>query len=300
MVKALKELVGGFQYENNPGLCGIGFSALGACSISDQMNPNRPEPFGGDTSKALPETADLKLNCSETHCSNSSKSPHALVIGSIVVSFSLSAIGITTFLQYRRRKMNLKSAFDISDSCISTDQAKEVFRKKGSPLISLEYSRGWDPLAEGRRIGGVSQEILKSFRFNLEEVQSATQYFAEKNVLGKSKFSAIYKGILRDGALVAIRSITKTSCKSEESEFLKGLNILTTLRHENLVRLRGFCCSKSRGEWFLIYDFVPNGNLLRYLDVREEYGDGQVLEWSTRVSIITGIAKGQSILSSCS
>jgi hypothetical protein len=57
------------------------------------------------------------------------------------------------------------------------------------------------------------------------------------------------------------------------------------------VRLRGFCCSRGRGECFLIYDFVPNGNLLRYLDVKD--GDGHVLEWSTRVSIVRGIARGQ-------
>ncbi|KAG5003677.1 hypothetical protein JHK84_027930 [Glycine max] len=40
---------------------------------------------------------------------------------------------------------------------------------------------------------------------------------------------------------------------------------------------------------FLIYDIVPNGNLSRFLDVKE--GDGEVLEWSTRVSIVKGIAK---------
>jgi hypothetical protein len=65
------------------------------------------------------------------------------------------------------------------------------------------------------------------------------------------------------------------------------------LKHENLVRLRGFCCSKGRGECFLIYDFVPNGNLVQYLDVKD--GSGKVLEWSTRISIINGIAKGQCI-----
>lgn len=208
-----------------------------------------------------------------------------------MVTVALSVVGLVTLLHYRRRKQKLSSAFGISDSRLSTDTVKEVHRKNGSPLISLEYSSGWDLLAEGRHFGGLSQEALQSFRFNLEEVQAATRYFAEKNLLGKSKFSKIYKGTLRDGSVVAIKSITKASCKSEEAEFLKGLNILTSLRHENLVRLRGFCCSKGRGECFLIYDFVPNGNLVPYLDTK---GEGSpVLEWSTRVSIINGIAKGQ-------
>jgi hypothetical protein len=59
------------------------------------------------------------------------------------------------------------------------------------------------------------------------------------------------------------------------------------------VRLRGFCCSKGRGECFLIYDFVPNGNLVQYLDVKD--GSGKVLEWSARISIINGIATGKCI-----
>ncbi|KAF7820649.1 Protein NSP-INTERACTING KINASE 2 [Senna tora] len=202
----------------------------------------------------------------------------------------VSAIGILTFVHYRRRKQKLGNSYDVSDSRLSTDQAKGMYRKNGSPLISLEYSNGWDPLADSRNFNGESQDVFQSFRFNLEEVETATQYFSESNLLGKSNFSATYKGVLRDGSVVAVKSISKSSCKSDEAEFLKGLNILTSLRNENLARLRGFCCSRGRGECFLVYDFVPNGNLSRYLDVKE--GDGEVLEWTTRVSIVKGIAKG--------
>ncbi|XAR66159.1 Non-specific serine/threonine protein kinase [Bertholletia excelsa] len=296
---ALKRLVDGFQYKNNPGLCGVGFSGLRACSALDRAYPNRPESYEQRTNhlptREIPETANLELNCSQNKCSRSSKTPRAsIVVGIIVVTVAFSAIGILTFSQYRRRKQKLGSSFDKSESRVSTDKSVEIYRKNGSPLISLEYSNGWDPLENVRGSGSFSHEILQSFRFNLEEIESATQYFSGKNLLGKSNFSAIYRGILRDGSLVAIKCITKSSCKSEEAEFLKGLNILNSLNHENLVRLRGFCCSRGRGECFLIYDFIPNGNLLNYLDLKE--GDNGVLEWSTRVSIINGIAKGMEYL----
>lgn len=174
--------------------------------------------------------------------------------------------------------------------CLSTDQAKEVCRRSVSPLISLEYSNGWDPLAKGQSGDVFSQEVLESFMYNLEDVERATQCFSEMNLLGKSNFSSIYKGIWRDGSVVVVKCIAKTSCKTDEAEFLKGLKILASLKHENLVRLRGICCSKGRGECFLIYDFVPNGSLLQYLDVSQ--GSGKVLAWSTRISIIHAIAKG--------
>ncbi|KAJ6410689.1 hypothetical protein OIU84_007443 [Salix udensis] len=287
---ALKRLNDGFLYENNLGLCGAGFMSLKACNASE-LNPSRPEPFGTGVNglpREIPETANLRLPCNQTQCSNPSKSHHAsAAVVTVVVTILLAAIAILTVIQFRRRKQKLASSYEISDSRLSTDQAKGVYRKNGSPLISLEYPNGWDPLADCRNLSGNAQDVFQSFRFNLEEVETATQYFSEVNLLGKSNF---YRGILRDGSVVAIKSISKNSCKSEETEFLKGLNTLTSLRHENLVRLRGFCCSRGRGECFLIYDFVPNGNLLRYLDVKD--GDGHVLEWSTRVSIVRGIAKG--------
>ncbi|KGN50379.1 LRR receptor kinase SERK2 isoform X2 [Cucumis sativus] len=295
---ALKRLNEGFLYENNLGLCGVGFPSLKDCAGSSHVNQNQPEPFAGSAgsmpTRDIPETANVQLPCNHTRCPSSSKSRNASIVGVVVVTIALSAIGILTFTQYRRRKQKLGSSFDICDHRLSTDQAKATYRKNGSPLVSLEYANGWDPLADGQGLSIFAQEVFQSFRFNLEEVETATQYFSEVNLLGKSNFSATYKGILRDGSVVAVKSICKTSCKSEEAEFLKGLNLLTSLRHENLVRLRGFCCSRGRGECFLIYDFVPNGNLLRYLDVKD--GDGQVLEWSTRVSIIRGIAKGVAYL----
>ncbi|XP_021805063.1 protein NSP-INTERACTING KINASE 2 [Prunus avium] len=297
---ALKRLNGGFQYENNPSLCGVGFSGLKVCTATNTRNPNKPQPFepgnfsgknlpDSPTAREIPESANLQSNCSQTHCSRASKSQQiGIVFGVIGVIAALAVSGLFTFSWYRRRKQKIGSTLDTSDSRLSTDQAKEVYKKNASPLINLEYSNGWDPLAKGS--AGYSQEVLESFMFNLEEVERATQSFSEGNLLRKSNFSAIYKGILRDGSVVAINCISKTSCKPDEAEFLKGLKILTSLKHENLVRLRGFCCSKGRGEWFLIYDFVPNESLLQYLDIK--VGSGEVLEWSTRVSIITGIAKG--------
>ncbi|KAL4347995.1 hypothetical protein GQ457_17G026030 [Hibiscus cannabinus] len=287
---ALKRLDDGFLFQNNLGLCGSGFASLNPCNATGQINPSRPEAYGATgLSKEIPETANLRL-CEQTQCSKPSKSRTGPILASLVVAMvALSVIGFFIFRQYRCRKPKLGNSIEVSNSCLSTDQAKGVYRKNGSPLASLEYANGWDPL-DGRNFNGFTQDVLKSFRFNLEEVETATQYFSEANLFGKSNLYTTYKGFLRDGSAAVIKRISKTSCKSDDAEFLKGLNVLASLKHDNLVQLRGFCCSKARGECFLIYDFIPNGNLLCYLDVKD--GDGMVLDWSTRVSIVKGIAKG--------
>ncbi|EYU30556.1 hypothetical protein ABFS82_14G146400 [Erythranthe guttata] len=286
---ALKKLDEGFQYSNNAELCGSGFPSLQICSASTP-NSNKPEPFGADTnhlpSKNIPESANVRDN----KLNNSRKSLSAVVVGVAGVIIALAVAGLLTFTWHRRQKQKIGSTCDNGDSRLSTDDVMEVRRRSASPLISLEYSNGWDPLGKRDEVSSFSQEVFESYMFNLDEVESATQYFSETNLLGKSGFSAIYKGMLRDGSIVAIKCVSKVSCKSDEAEFVKGLKVLTSLKHENLLRLRGFCCSKGRGECFLIYEFVSNGNLLQHLDVKE--GGRKVLDWPTRKSIIRGIAKG--------
>ncbi|KNA17723.1 hypothetical protein SOVF_077400 [Spinacia oleracea] len=296
---ALLRLNEGFQYSNNPGLCGIGFLTLKLCPNSDHLGQIRPEPYGGRTTttttttttnglprKEIPETANVNLPNSK---SPQKKSHASIAVVVVVLTLGLSLVSVFIFTKYRRTKQKLGTSFELSDSRLSTTDDHPP-RKNGSPLISVEYPNGWDPLSDVRSFNGFSNDVIQGFRFNLEEVECATQHFSPSNLLGKSGLSAVYRGVLRDGSVVAVKKISKGSCKSEEAEFLKGLNVLTSLRHENLVRLRGFCCSRGRGECFLVYDFVFNGVLLKYLDLKD--GDANVLDWSARVWIIYGIAKG--------
>lgn len=256
----------------------------------DGSEPHGPKITDNET-KINPESANFQQHSNQTCCTNPMGIPQTAVVAAvIVVTITLTGAIFLMVVRYRRRKQKVGNLSDPSDGRLSIDQAKDLYSKNASPLVTLEYRNGWDPLGDGRTGIGFFQEYSSNYRFNMEEIESATQYFSEVNLLGRSKFSAVYRGVLRDGSLVAIRSINVISCKSEEADFVRGLNLLFSLRHENLIRLRGFCCSRSRGECFLIYDFAPNGNLSQYLDIEE--GSNQVLDWSKRVSIIGGIAKG--------
>ncbi|KAK1418750.1 hypothetical protein QVD17_27896 [Tagetes erecta] len=290
----LKKLDEGFQYANNTELCGSGFADLNLCNAAvDPENPNKPEPFGPHTPKAIPQSAYVTGNQSKSN-SKSTSAGLAAILGAVLTTMLLVA-GMFTFIWYRRRKQRIGTVFESSDSRISTDQFQvkdTANRRSASPLISLEYSNGWDPMSKGQTGSGFLQEVLERYVFNVDDVESATRFFSDSNLLAKGSFSATYRGILRDGSIVAIKRIAKTSCKTDETEFLKGLKTLTLLKHENILKLRGFCCSKDRGECFLIYDYVAKGNLLQYLDLKSKTGPRSVLDWSTRFLIIKGIAKG--------
>ncbi|KAH9327927.1 hypothetical protein KI387_000035 [Taxus chinensis] len=293
--KGLKGMREGFQYGNNSELCGEGFAGLRQCKSSVSLI--RPEPLGSEAPnitgrvpkdsisplQKIPESADLPKSCK--NCPKAPKPPGvAIVLGVIAVISGGIMASVFIFSWFRRRKQKISSAYETTESRLSIDNSKDVSKKCITPLISLDYSNDWDPLAHG----GTGSQNLQSFRYNLEEIESATQYFSEKNLLGRNNYSAAYKGVLRDGSVVAIKTINKMSCKTEELEFQEGLKSLLKLRHANVVRLRGFCCSRGRGECFLVYDFAPNGNLLQFLDAK----DGKHLDWSARVRIAHGIAKG--------
>ncbi|XP_073047833.1 LRR receptor kinase SERK2-like [Primulina eburnea] len=283
---SLRRLNEGFHFDNNPGLCGAGFSSLRACSSWDNTNINQIDPFppvpNKTATESVPQAAIIPLPCNQTRCSkSSSKFPQiGIVFGVITFIVMLMVVAFVWIIWYRRGKQKVGDGSDTYNDSISTNQGTGFCERSPSPLISLEP----------RDCNGMCQEFIQGYKFNLEDVESATQHFSEVNVLGKSKFSAVYKGILKDGSIVAVKSVSKTSCKTEENGFMKGLSLLNSLKHENLVKLKGFCCSKGRGECFLIYDYVSNGILSRYLD--SEDGHTDILDWPTRVQIINGIAKG--------
>lgn len=77
------------------------------------------------------------------------------------------------------------------------------------------------------------------------------------NLIGKGGNSNVYKGVLHDGREVAVK-VLKKSEKTMEG-FAMELEIITTLHHNNINSLYGFCI-EDKGA-ILVYDFFSRGNL---------------------------------------
>jgi hypothetical protein len=286
------KLQAGFQYGNNSDLCGEGLPALRPCTPADLIDPDRPQPFSaGITPQVTPDDAGRGRG-SGARCAPSTRAVAAAVVVAVAL-LAATAAGLFALSWRRWRSHRVVGAS--SQPLAAADAAKVSSSRKSSALASLEYSTAWDPLA-GDGTAGPAAFPLGVSQLSTEEVESATRYFSELNLLGgrnkKAGFAATYRGALRDGTPVAVKRLGKTCCRQEEAEFVRGLRLLADLRHDNVVSLRGFCCSRARGECYLVYDLVPNGTLAQFLDVDAGSG-GRVLGWSTRISIIKGIAKGK-------
>ncbi|XP_019458866.1 PREDICTED: proline-rich receptor-like protein kinase PERK1 isoform X2 [Lupinus angustifolius] len=127
----------------------------------------------------------------------------------------------------------------------------------------------------------------------MEELSLATNNFSVKNMIGEGKFGEVYKGLLQDGMLVAI----KKRRGLDSQEFVDEVRYLSSIQHRNLVTLIGYC--QENNLQFLVYEYVPNGSVSSHL-----YGAGQQLqgklEFKHRLSIAQGAAKGLAHLHSLS
>ncbi|XP_051133336.1 proline-rich receptor-like protein kinase PERK4 [Andrographis paniculata] len=121
--------------------------------------------------------------------------------------------------------------------------------------------------------------------FSYEDLAAATSGFAKSNLLGQGGFGYVYKGVLRNGKEVAVKSLKANSGQGER-EFQAEVDIISRVHHRYLVSLVGYCIAGAQR--MLVYEYVPNGTLEFHL-----HGEGRPpLDWATRLKIALGAAKG--------
>ncbi|KAG4125966.1 hypothetical protein ERO13_D10G129201v2 [Gossypium hirsutum] len=126
--------------------------------------------------------------------------------------------------------------------------------------------------------------------FNYEELERATGGFKEESVVGKGSFSCVYKGVLKDGTVVAVKKAIMSSDKQKNSkEFHTELDLLSRLNHAHLLNLLGYC--EEGGERLLVYEFMAHGSLHQHLHGKNKALKEQ-LDWVRRVTIAVQAARG--------
>ncbi|PWA70913.1 hypothetical protein CTI12_AA285630 [Artemisia annua] len=122
--------------------------------------------------------------------------------------------------------------------------------------------------------------------FCYKELKDATKSFHDKGLLGFGGSGKVYKGVLPDsGSEIAVKRISRDS-KQGPKEFVSEISTVGRLRHRNLVQLLGWC--RWKGEFFLVYDFMANGSLEKYIHNNAK----MILSWEQRFKIINGVSNG--------
>ncbi|XP_060669201.1 LEAF RUST 10 DISEASE-RESISTANCE LOCUS RECEPTOR-LIKE PROTEIN KINASE-like 2.1 isoform X2 [Ziziphus jujuba] len=118
-------------------------------------------------------------------------------------------------------------------------------------------------------------------RYSYSDVKKMTNSFKEK--LGQGGYGGVYKGILHDNSLVAVKVLNDS--KGNGEEFINEVASISRTSHVNIVSLLGFCFEGRKRA--LIYQFMPNGSLEKFI-----FNSNHSLAWDTLFQISLGIARG--------
>nr|WIL59877.1 nodulation protein [Melilotus officinalis] len=125
--------------------------------------------------------------------------------------------------------------------------------------------------------------------FSYDQVLEITNGFSSENVIGEGGFGRVYKALMPDGRVGAVK-LLKAGSGQGEREFRAEVDTISRVHHRHLVSLIGYCLSERQR--VLIYEFVPNGNLDQHLHESE----WNVLDWPKRMKIAIGAARGLAYL----
>ncbi|KAF7074873.1 hypothetical protein CFC21_079692 [Triticum aestivum] len=149
--------------------------------------------------------------------------------------------------------------------------------KPSTPLVYAEVREDWEV-------------EFGPHRFTYKDLFRATEGFKNKTLLGFGGFGRVYKGVLPKSKLeVAVKKVSHES-RQGIKEFVAEVVTIGRLRHRNMVQLLGYC--RRKGELLLVYDYMSNGSLDKYLYGGSKDKEKTALDWAQRFRIIKGVASG--------
>ncbi|KAI3439462.1 Protein kinase domain-containing protein [Psidium guajava] len=138
------------------------------------------------------------------------------------------------------------------------------------------------------------EESTTLVRFSFEDIKKATRNFSRDYIIGRGGYGNVYRGSLQDGTEVALKRFKNCSAAGD-ANFAHEVEVIASVRHVNLVALRGYCIATTQFEGhqrIIVCDLMSNGSLHDHLFGSTE----RKLSWPTRQRVALGTARGLAYL----
>ncbi|XP_066377021.1 uncharacterized protein [Miscanthus floridulus] len=149
------------------------------------------------------------------------------------------------------------------------------------------------------------ESILKDpsaqpYDLRLQYLRDITDDFSTERELGRGGFGVVYKGMLPNGKMIAVKILVSSS-EVQQKQFKNEVDNLMRVRHQNIVQFVGYCYETwmkytdyngkhifaERPKRLLCFEYMPKGSLDRYIS-----DESSGLDWPSRYKIIKGICCG--------
>ncbi|KAJ0944501.1 putative protein kinase RLK-Pelle-LRR-XI-1 family [Helianthus annuus] len=140
---------------------------------------------------------------------------------------------------------------------------------------------------ETKKHGNVCSILNYDGTIAYEDFITATQDFDLKYCIGTGGYGTVYEAKLPSGQTFALKKLHGFEAKQPafDQSFKNEIQVLTNLRHKNIVKLYGFCLHNKCN--FLVYEYMEKGSLFCALSDSEL---AVQVDWIKRVNIIKDVA----------
>uniref|UniRef100_A0A3Q7J0X7 Protein kinase domain-containing protein n=1 Tax=Solanum lycopersicum TaxID=4081 RepID=A0A3Q7J0X7_SOLLC len=257
--------LGGYRCSCKPGYQGNPYISPGCIDVNECENENPCDGicnnFPGGYSCTCPhgQIGDGKKDGHGCIPKNS-KSP--ILQLSLGLCFGFLALVISATWIYlgikRRRLIRLRETF---------------FQKNGGLMLTQKLRSNEGGMKYAAKI------------FTAAELEKSTNNYAEDRILGRGGYGTVYKGVLPDKRVVAIKK-SRTMDVSQIELFINEVIILSEVNHRNVVKLLG-CCLESEVP-LLVYEYISKGTL--YYHIHDGGDQTRWFSWENRLRIASEAA----------
>ncbi|KAG4999108.1 hypothetical protein JHK82_020287 [Glycine max] len=165
--------------------------------------------------------------------------------------------------------------------CMAAMKSAETSRK----IAELEAQKRISVESEHKKknVDILSHSPVRYRKYTIEEIEEATKFFSNSLKIGEGGYGPVYRSEL-DHTPVAIK-VLKPDAAQGRSQFQQEVEVLSCIRHPNMVLLLGACPEFG----CLVYEYMANGSLDDCLFRR---GNKPALPWQLRFRIAAEIATG--------
>ncbi|KAL0741207.1 hypothetical protein Bca4012_082720 [Brassica carinata] len=176
-----------------------------------------------------------------------------------------------------KEKARSKAAMEAAEA------AQRIAELESKKRVNAEMKALKESEEKTKALTALANSDVRYRKYSIEEIESATEFFADKYKIGEGGYGPVYKCYL-DHTPVAVK-VLRADAAQGRSQFQQEVEVLSSIRHPNMVLLLGACPECG----CLVYEFMANGSLE---DRLFRLGNSPPLSWQMRFRIAAEIGTG--------